>query len=132
MPLVWAHAEFVKLACSRALGRPVDRPARVWARYGGKRPEIDYAIWTFAMRIRRLSAGHSLTIALTAPARIHWGVDNWRETHDIETRDSGLGLHVADLPVAGRSAGETIQFTFFWLDSRTWQGEDYAIAVVAR
>ena len=132
MPLVWAHAEFVKLACSRALGRPVDRPAGVWARYRGKRPEIDYAIWTFAMRIRRLSPGHGLTIALTAPARIHWGVDNWRETHDIETRDSGLGLHVAELPVASRGGGETIQFTFFWLDSRTWQGEDYAIVVAAK
>jgi glucoamylase len=26
MPLVWAHAEFIKLMVSRQLGHPVDRP----------------------------------------------------------------------------------------------------------
>jgi glucoamylase len=33
MPLVWAHAEFIKLLISRQLGQPVDRPRAVWRRY---------------------------------------------------------------------------------------------------
>jgi glucoamylase len=44
MPLAWAHAEFIKLALSRAAGQPVDRPAAVWARYGGVRPDLECAI----------------------------------------------------------------------------------------
>ena len=35
MPLVWAHAEFIKLMVSRHLGHPVDRPRAVWRRYQG-------------------------------------------------------------------------------------------------
>ena len=38
MPLAWAHAEFVNLVRSRAIGRPFDRPEAVWKRYGGSRP----------------------------------------------------------------------------------------------
>ncbi len=32
MPLAWTHAEFLKLAASRALGRAFDRPEAVWRR----------------------------------------------------------------------------------------------------
>lgn len=38
MPLVWAHAEFIKLAASVAVGSPVDRPAHVFERYAGRPP----------------------------------------------------------------------------------------------
>ena len=55
MPLVWAHAEFIKLCFSRELGRPVDRPAAAWARYRGARPTIDYDIWGPNYRPRRLA-----------------------------------------------------------------------------
>ena len=130
MPLVWAHGEFIKLCYSRALGRPVDRPAAAWTRYRGIRPEIDYDIWGPNMRPRRLRAGKTLTIALKAPARVHWGVNDWKEVRDIDTRDTGLGVHVADLPVAALTAGETIQFTFLWLDAETWEGWDYEVQVV--
>ena len=131
MPLVWAHSEFIKLCHSRALGRPVDRPAAAWSRYGGVRPKIDYAIWGPNVRRRRLRAGDTLTIALKAPARVHWGVNGWKEIRDADTRDTGLGVHVADLPVAALTAGETIQFTFLWLDTQTWEGRDHAVRVTA-
>jgi len=47
MPLVWTHAEFIKLLISRHLGYPVDRPAAAWRRYGGRRPEAARAVWCF-------------------------------------------------------------------------------------
>ncbi|MGO9757415.1 MAG: glycoside hydrolase family 15 protein [Roseiarcus sp.] len=131
MPLVWAHSEFIKLCHSHALGRPVDRPAAAWSRYGGVRPKIDYAIWGPNVRRRRLRAGDTLTIALKAPARVHWGVNGWKEIRDADTRDTGLGVHVADLPVAALTAGETIEFTFLWLDTQTWEGRDHAVRVTA-
>jgi glucoamylase len=129
MPLVWAHSEFIKLCHSLALGRPVDRPAATWDRYRGVRPAIDYDIWGPVYRPRRLRAGDGLTIALTAPARVHWGVNGWMQVQDIDTRDTGLGVHVADLPVTGLKAGESVQFTFLWLEPESWEGQDYEVVV---
>ena len=131
MPLVWAHGEFIKLCYSRMLGRPVDRPSATWDRYRGVRPKLDYTIWGPNMRPRRMIAGHTLTIALKAGARVHWGVNGWKEVRDVDTRDTGLGVHVADLPVAALAAGETIQFTFLWAETRAWEGQDYDVQVIA-
>jgi hypothetical protein len=39
MPLVWAHAEYLKLVASRRLERPFDRPSSVWA---GRRIDLTY------------------------------------------------------------------------------------------
>jgi glucoamylase len=129
MPLVWAHSEFVKLCYSKVLGRPVDRPSATWTRYGGKRPDIGYAIWGPNVRPDRLAAGKVLTIALKFPALVHWGVNGWKETRDVATRDTGLGLHVADLPVQALGAGATVQFTFRWQDDGQWEGTDHEVLV---
>lgn len=130
MPLVWAHGEFIKLCYSRALGRPVDRPSATWARYGGERPRINFGIWGPKSRPATLQAGKTLTIALDAPARLHWGINGWQHVLDVDTSDTGLGLHAIDLDVAGLPRGATIQFTFFWHESGTWEGRDYEISII--
>jgi glucoamylase len=129
MPLVWAHGEFIKLCYSRALGYPVDRPVATWNRYQGNRPEVSYDIWGPRYRPRRLRAGKQLTIALIAPALVHWGINGWNEVRDDHTRDTGLGVHIVDLPLAELNAGEKIQFTFYWLQHKTWEGQDYEVEV---
>jgi hypothetical protein len=116
------------------LGRVIfvllDRSA-TWDRYRGARPVLDYTIWGPNMRPRRMIAGHTLTVALKAGARVHWGVNGRKEVRDIDTRDTGLGVHVADLPVAALAAGETIQFTFLWAETQAWEGRDYEVLVIA-
>jgi len=129
MPLVWAHGEFIKLCYSRALGRPVDRPAGVWKRYRGVPPTIDYTIWGPKMRPRRMLAGHTLTIALVRPARVRCGVDGWKDVQDVETRDTGLGVYIAELPHGALDEGRSAQFTFFWLDAQAWEGRNYEVLV---
>jgi len=130
MPLVWAHAEFIKLALSLAAGAPVDRPARTWARYRGRRPRLDYALWQPRQRVTQLAAGQELRILLPESARVHWGTSGWRDDSDAMTEDWGLG-HVARLPTASLVAGESIDFTFYWPGRAQWQGEDFRVAVVA-
>jgi glucoamylase len=129
MPLVWAHAEFAKLCHSLAQGYPVDRPAATWARYRGVRPKVDYDIWGPAYHPRQMTAGHTLYIALTAPAKVHMGINGWQDIQDIDTADTGLGVHVAKLPTDTLKPGDSLQFTFFWLDSHSWEGRDYGVAV---
>jgi len=115
MPLAWAHAEFVKLAASRAQGYPFDRPAAVWRRYGGERPRAAAAIWTPGAPARRVAAGQALWIVLPEAAALRLWLDDASTPADQATAACGLGLHGLRLDAA-RLAGHTrLQFS--------WQGQ---------
>jgi glucoamylase len=129
MPLAWAHAEFVKLSVSRELGYPFDRPTAVWARYEGRKPAITRAVWTEAAPVSRIPAGVPLIAGFDEPSRVRWSADGWRTSADIDTRDSGLGLHVADLDTAGLAAGARIELTFQRTANAAWAGRNFAIEV---
>ena len=129
MPLVWAHAEFVKLAASRVLGRPFDRPQAVWQRYGGRRPTARRGYWTQRLPADTLGAGQGLRICLSEPATVHWGTDGWRQAADAETAEIGLGLHVCDLPTEGLAPGGSIDFTLHRHADGQWAGLDYRVEV---
>jgi glucoamylase len=129
MPLAWAHAEFIKLMVSRHLGYPFDRPTAAWRRYGGKRPTIRYAIWCPHAQIARTARGGTLVIALPRPARVHWGVDGWRNVGDGETKEAGLGAHAFEIGLSGLEHVRRVDFTFRWRDTEAWAGEDFRIEV---
>lgn len=130
MPLVWAHAEFIKLAVSKELGRPFDRPDAVWARYEGTRPRIHDAVWCEHAAIARMPAGSDLWVCLHAPAVVHYSTDGWTTIRDEGTEDTGLGLHVACLRTKTLSSGARTDFTFRNLESGEWRGQDYAVDVI--
>ena len=129
MPLVWAHAEFIKLLISRQLGQPIDRPRSVWRRYRGRRPPAKHAFWWLHAPIDSMLAGQRLAIALPRPAVVHWGIKGWRETSDEPTGDSGLGFQVAALDVSRLLPGERVDFTWWWQETGAWQSQDYRITV---
>ena len=129
MPLVWAHAEFIKLLISRHQGYPIDRPRAVWQRYRGHRPVARHAFWWPHAPIAVIPAGALLAVALTLPAIVHWGRDGWRNVVDVPTSDSGLGFHVVVLEVSELAPGTRIDFTWQWQQSRDWRGRDYAVMV---
>lgn len=60
---------------------------------------------------------------------LRWSLDGWRTPRDSETRDTGLGVHLANLPTDGLSAGSEIVFTFFWPQAGHWEGIDYAVII---
>jgi glucoamylase len=129
MPLVWAHAEFIKLVASRALGRPFDRPEAVWQRYRGRRPEPTHAVWTPSAPLTRIRQGQVLWLCLLRPARVHHGHDGWHDVADIDTTDSGLMLHVAPLPTLGLGAGARVEFTLYWIADGAWEGTDHCVEI---
>ncbi len=129
MPLVWAHAEFVKLVHSIALGRPFDRPEATWKRYAGKRPTPKFAIWSLNAPITTIRAGHALHLMLPHAARVRQGVNDWQKIGDIDSTDTGLGLHAVTLPTSRLKAGARIDFTMFWQGESRWQQQDYRIDV---
>ena len=107
MPLAWAHAEYIKLACSILLGRPVDRPEAVWARYQGIRPDPEVWFWTPQAPLRTLPAGKRLGICLPSAASIHWRKDSGEE-QTLATRPLAMGVHVARLPKMAATAREMV------------------------
>jgi glucoamylase len=130
MPLVWAHAEFIKLALSAARGAPVDRPVRTWTRYKGQKPVLPYALWQLRQRIVTLRAGQELRLVLPEPALVHYALDDWQAPVDLATQDQGLA-HVARISSAVLAAGRKILFTLYWPARDHWQGEDFEIQIVA-
>ena len=128
-PLVWAHSEYIKLVHSLKDGRIFDQPAQTVQRYQVEKRTATCFEWRFNNKSRFGPRGKDLRISLLAPALVHWSTDNWQTTHDSETRATGVGIHIADLPAKVLNAGETVVFTFFWVQEQRWEGMDYSVTI---
>ncbi|HEY4320317.1 MAG TPA: glucan 1,4-alpha-glucosidase [Gemmatimonadales bacterium] len=131
MPLVWAHAEYVKLARSLRDGRVFDLPPQTVQRYLEQETRAAHAIWRFNHKTHSMPAGKILRIETLAPAVIHWSADDWATASDIASRDTGFGMHVTDLPTTASPAGTTFRFTMHWSDVDSWEGTDFAVVVTS-
>jgi glucoamylase len=129
MPLVWAHAEYLKLCRSLRDGRVFDRPPQTVQRYLVEKMASRRAIWRFNNKLRAIPAGTTLRVETLAAAVVHWSGDGWQSSHDAATRDTGLGVHVADLPTTGLIVGACVDLTIYWPGDRRWEGSDFRVCV---
>jgi glucoamylase len=129
MPLVWAHAEYLKLCRSLVDGRVFDMPPQSRERHLLAPEPCAYTVWAFNHKVRRLPQGTTLRLFLPAPARVRWSSDEWSTENEHMTSDSTLGIHVADLSTCHLQASATIRFTLYWLDKERWEGADYTVEV---
>lgn len=129
MPLVWAHAEYLKLRRSLQDGRIFDLSPQCVARYLERKTASMMVAWRFNHRLRTLPAGKRLRVEARTAAVVRWSVDEWHTTHDTFTKDSGLGLHAADLSTNELAAGSVIRFTFKWIEAGRWEGKNFAVQV---
>lgn len=128
-PLVWAHSEYIKLRRSIRDGKIFDQPPQTVQRYLKEKHVRQIFGWRFNNKTRSVPRNKTLRIVLLSPARVHWSVDNWQTAHDTDTRDTGLGTHILDLPTASLPAGGEAVFTFFWPNENRWEGTDYRVSV---
>jgi glucoamylase len=129
MPLVWAHAEYLKLRRSLSEGRVFDMPPQPVQRYQVEKVGSPYAVWRFNQKCRTVPVGKKLRLEVLAPATVHWSADGWHTLHDTGTRDTGLGLYVVDLSTETMPTGATVDFTFYWPQVGRWENVDYAVVV---
>lgn len=129
MPLVWAHAEYLKLARSLADGRVFDTPPQTVDRYLRKGVGSALVQWRFNHKIRELPAGRTLRVETLAPAVVRWSADGWSSAGDQATLDTGLGVHRADLPTSALPRGAEVVFTFRWPEAGRWEGADFRVAI---
>ncbi len=128
MPLVWAHAEHIKLLRSLRDGAVFDTPPQTLERYVKNKQAPAPLSWRLASMTGRVEAGRLLRIDLLKPAIVHWSADNWATATDSVTRSTGLGTHVFDLPTR-KLPGPTICFTIFWIEEERWEGEDFTVTI---
>jgi glucoamylase len=129
MPLVWAHAEYLKLRRSLHDDRLFDQPSQTVQRYLKEKTVSPRLRWRFNHKLRSLPPGKILRIELMAPAVVHWTADGWKTCQDMKTYDAGLNIHLADLPTRPLPEGKQIKFTFYWPDAGHWEGKDFIVHV---
>jgi glucoamylase len=138
LPLMWAHAEYIRLVRSIADGKIFDGVPSVAARYLAHQGRHDLEIWKPARQARAVDPGATLRIQAPASFRLHWTRDEWQTHADTPSTHSGLGIHYVDL-MASVAQRNPLRFTFFWLESANlpyfqrqreqWEGRDYVVEV---
>jgi glucoamylase len=128
-PLMWAHAEYIKLLRSTSDGRVFDMIDEVRDRYmkpGRKQSRL--RVWKSNRRVMSVSPGDRLRIQATAPFTLHWSNDEWQHVNDTGSTSTPIGFDYVDIDI-GASDKAPIRFTFNWRESGNWEGRDYAVAI---
>ena len=127
MPLMWAHAEYIKLLRSLQDGRVFDFIPEVGEHFrnGAKRKDLE--VWKPNRHVRSVKSGWTLRIQTYAGFRLHWSPDQWGTRNVAESASTELGIHFVDIPISQDHG--SIRFKFLWTeDSRSDEG-DYAVAI---
>ena len=128
-PLMWAHAEYIKLLRSVADGKAFDLVPEVAARYlprsSGCKP---LEIWKHNRQVRVVKAGDILRVQAGAPFLLHWTRDDWGTTEDSHSTPTPLGIEYFDIATPPQRSGR-VRFTFFWTDAGRWEERDFSVDV---
>jgi glucoamylase len=128
MPLVWTHAEFLKLLAATRTGRPMEWLGAVAARCRQPRT-IEVWHWRVDTPLDRLPFGADLLVEDAVPFVLHLGVDGWQQVRDIEARPAGLGQFGVRLDPRAFGARISIEFTRFFPEGLRWEGRDHQVGL---
>jgi glucoamylase len=87
IPLVWAHAEYIKLRRSLHNDRVFDLPPQTVKRYLTNKTGSAYNVWRFNNKCDSMPLGKILRIELLSSASIRWSTDGWRTARDTQTQE---------------------------------------------
>ena len=128
IPLMWAHAEYVKLLRSSVDNKMVDRIEPVAVRYSNDNPRPVIEIWKMNRQVRTVPAGGLLRVVASSPFLLHWSDDEWRTPRDTRSTPTALGIEYVDIQV-DKAQKAPLRFTFDWPLDHQWQGKDFAVEV---
>ncbi len=128
MPLTWAHSEYIKLCRSIKDERIFDMSFQTEARYLKKKSPSPFTIWRFDWPCTVISSEKILRIEVLSAATVHWSANNWETSSDTDTKDTRLGIFIADIDLQNVDSKE-IKFTFFWKDSNEWEKKNFEVTI---
>jgi glucoamylase len=133
VPLVWAHAEYLKLLRSAVDGKVFDRIDPVYTRYcdpeGRKQTRRGLEIYSRRRPIQSIEEGETLRVLDEVRFDLVWTADNWRTKHVSPARPWGSAGFSAD--VTPDPGSEEIEWTQYWSDSRSWLGYNVKVRIDA-
>jgi glucoamylase len=129
MPLMWAHAEYIKLLRSLRDGRVFDMPPQPVQRYLREKHAVEYTVWRFNQKCSSVPAGFILRIELLTPATVMWTANGWSSQQQEQTIATRLGVHFLDIHTNGMASGTELEFTFRW-ENGQWEGHNFDVKVV--
>lgn len=112
MPLVWAHAEFLKLLAAEANGRPAELLGVVDQRYGGKAPVAAQWHWRENSPFMALPGGKALLIEREAPFDLQFGFDEGQRSERRASVPSVFGMHSVRLEADEMKGKAKLSFSF--------------------
>ena len=126
MPLLWSHAEFLKLLVARERGRPVELLGAVEDRYGGEHGRIAPVWhWRDEVPVLRLELGRALQIEDRRPFVLHYGFDGWQHPAESEAVLQPFGIWAARLTPALLAPHQALDFTRRY--PHGWEGVDHRV-----
>jgi glucoamylase len=147
-PLVWAHAEYIKLLRSVADGHVFDRIPIVEARYAVLPSQRTFQsrleVFQTGRPISAMAQGSTLRIVDANHFTVVWTSDNWATTNHLDSRLVGRPGFFADIQaVPGRGDAlstnqndapsseppTSLIFTLHWPEADRWLGHNIEIAI---
>jgi len=135
-PLVWAHAEYIKLLRSATDKCVFDRLSIVYDRYakpGKDRPHHrQVEIFQLARMISEVPAGHVVRVLDPKRFRVVWSDDGWSNSHSTESVAVGYPGFYADIPTAqasGEGNSNLIEFSIYWPEENRWLDHNKSVRV---
>jgi glucoamylase len=130
MPLMWAHAEYIKLLRSAHDQEVFDHIPEVANRYiGGRSSCKPLEVWKFNRRPRAVKHGFILRVQAPRQFRLRWSIDDWHTREEAPSSPTALGIEFVDINIPPTARQSPVRFTFLWTDTNRWEGRDYDVAI---
>jgi glucoamylase len=130
MPLLWSHAEFLKLLIAREDRRPIELLQAVEQRYrasGGNyaaRPAATWH-WRTEVPVMQHETGRALLIEDRTAFTLHFGFDGFQRIEERAASVQPFGLWAVRLSAAELSGARELNFTRRY--QQGWEGLDHRI-----
>jgi glucoamylase len=133
MPLLWTHAEFLKLLIAREQRRPIELLQAVEQRYRAS-PDDAWAArvalawhWRDEVPVLKHETGRALQIEDRCAFTLHFGYDGWQRVEERAAVLQPFGLWAVRLTSEELTGPSQLNFTRRY-DGR-WEGVDHSVAL---
>jgi glucoamylase len=130
MPLVWAHAEFLKLLYAREQKRPIEMLKSVEAHCRSKSRASGTWHWRPETPFDTLAAGRDLLVDLPTPFILHVGFDGWQSVEDRRSTQHSFGRHCVRLNRKGFVDRKAVDFAIYYVDAGKWEDRDHHVCLI--
>lgn len=127
MPLVWAHAEYLKLFLALQQGRPSEWLPVVAERY--QSPRSPAALhWRKDTPYLQIPPGKTLSVEDARPFTLHFSFDGWQGVEELPAAELGLGCFGVRLEPALLQGHRSLEFTRRFEEG--WEGQDHKVEIL--